>query len=116
IASYEAAEGNKIETVKRAEADAEAMRLRGIGVAAERTAIVNSFKTSVEEFRESIPGSNASDIMRTILMGQYFDTLKELSHNSKTNTSFVSHNPANVMEMDQKLASSLALDSMNISK
>jgi len=114
IAAFEAAEGHKIKIVKAAEADAEAKRLSGIGIAEQRKAIVNGFKTSVEEFKETIPGSSAGDIMRTVLMGQYFDTLKELSHNSKTNTIFVSHNPASVMETDQKLATSLALASMNL--
>jgi len=104
VAAYEAAESKKITVVKAAEADAESKRLSGIGTAEQRKAIVNGFKSSIEEFQESVPGTSPSDIMRIVLMGQYFDTLKELAHNSKSNTIFVPHNPSTVMEVDQKLA------------
>ena len=43
-AAYQRAEGEKIIRVKRAEAESESMYLSGVGVAKQRTAIMNGLK------------------------------------------------------------------------
>lgn len=89
LASVEKAEAHKIEVVKAAEAEAESKKLQGIGVAEQRKAIIEGYRKSVEDFQSEIKGVDANDVMLLVLMTQYFDTMKDVAHQSKTNTLFI---------------------------
>ena len=67
--------------------------MQGKGIADQRKAIIEGLRDSVEEFQESIQGTNASDVMMLVLMTQYFDTLKEIAENSSSNTIMVPNTP-----------------------
>ena len=76
VAAQARGEAEKILKVKQAEAEAESKALQGKGIAAERQAIIDGLRASIENFREAVPGSTAEDVMALVLLTQYFDTLK----------------------------------------
>jgi len=107
MAAQEKGEAEKIITVKRAEAEAESMRLSGKGIADQRKAIVDGLKDSIDEFTKSVPGISAQDVMNLVIVVQYYDTLKEIGANDKTNTILLPHNPSALKDMSSILRDSV---------
>ncbi len=103
VAATEKGEAEKIIKVKAAEADAESKALQGRGIANQRMAIIDGLKESVDDFQKSIPGSSAQDVMNLVLMTQYFDTLKEIGADSKTNTLLIPHGPGAMNNLADQL-------------
>jgi regulator of protease activity HflC (stomatin/prohibitin superfamily) len=93
VAAQARGEAEKILKVKQAEAEAESKALQGKGIAAERQAIIDGLRASIENFREGVPGATASDVMALVLLTQYFDTLKDIGTKSGNNTVFLPNNP-----------------------
>src|SRR6202035_330214 len=56
VAAQARGEADKILKVKQAEAEAQSKALQGKGIAAERQAIIEGLRASIENFRESVPG------------------------------------------------------------
>jgi regulator of protease activity HflC (stomatin/prohibitin superfamily) len=111
VAANARGEAEKILVVKKAEAEAESKALQGQGIANQRKAIIEGLQTSIESFRTVVGGSSTSEVMQLVLVTQYFDTLKSISENDKTNTLFLSHSPGAVQEIsDQILQSMLVAD------
>lgn len=96
----------KILTVKQAEAEAEAKALQGKGVANQRAAIVNGLKDSVAAMAQAT-GTDAEHVMALVLMTQYFDTLKELGKDGKSNTIMLPHGPGAVTELQAQLLNAI---------
>lgn len=86
VAAEQKGEADKILKIKRAEADAQSMRLQGQGIADQRKAIVEGLKESIDEFQQSVPGTSALDVMNLVLVTQYYDTLKEIGATDKATT------------------------------
>jgi regulator of protease activity HflC (stomatin/prohibitin superfamily) len=93
VAAQARGEAEKILKVKQAEAEAESKALQGKGIAAERQAIIDGLRSSIENFREGVPGATASDVMALVLLTQYFDTLKDIGTKSGNNTVFLPNSP-----------------------
>src|SRR6201994_4257329 len=93
VAAQARGEAEKILKVKQAEAEAESKALQGKGIAAERQAIIDGLRASIENFRESVPGATAEDVMALVLLTQYFDTLKDIGTKAGNNTIFLPNNP-----------------------
>jgi regulator of protease activity HflC (stomatin/prohibitin superfamily) len=93
VAAQARGEADKILKVKQAEAEAESKALQGKGIAAERQAIIDGLRASIENFRESVPGATAEDVMALVLLTQYFDTLKDIGTKTGNNTIFLPNNP-----------------------
>jgi regulator of protease activity HflC (stomatin/prohibitin superfamily) len=93
VAAQARGEAEKILKVKQAEAEAESKALQGKGIAAERQAIIDGLRASIENFRESVPGSTAEDVMALVLLTQYFDTLRDIGTKSGGSTIFLPNNP-----------------------
>ena len=93
VAAQARGEAEKILKVKQAEAEAASKALQGQGIAAERQAIIDGLRSSIEHFREAVPGATAEDVMALVLLTQYFDTLKDVGTRSGTNTLFLPSNP-----------------------
>lgn len=51
-------------------------------------AIVAGLQQSVRDFKESVAGVAPQDVLELMLVTQYFDMLREVGANSKTNTVF----------------------------
>jgi len=88
-AAAQRAEGEKVVKVKRAEAEAEAMYLSGVGVARQRKAIMDGFRENLVRFSADVDGSSPKEIMDMLILNQYFDTLQEVASNSTTKTVFL---------------------------
>ena len=86
MAAEQKGEAEKILKIKRAEAEAESMRLSGQGIADQRRAIVDGLKQSIDEFQQGVPGTSAMDVMNLVLVTQYYDTLKEIGSNDRSHT------------------------------
>jgi len=89
FAIAERAEGDKILQVKRAEAEAEAKYLTGVGVAKQRKAIVDGLRSSVVDFNEGVEGTSSKDVMDLLLLTQYFDCIRDVGIESHCKTTFV---------------------------
>jgi len=93
VAAQARGEAEKTLKVKQAEAEAASKALQGQGIAAERQAIIDGLRNSIEHFREAVPGATAEDVMALVLLTQYFDTLKDVGTRAGTNTLFLPSNP-----------------------
>ena len=93
VAAQARGEADKILKVKQAEAEAQSKALQGQGIAAERQAIIDGLRSSIENFRESVPGATANDVMALVLLTQYFDTLRDVGTRGGSNTIFLPNNP-----------------------
>src|SRR5271155_5884142 len=98
-ATVSRAETNKLLLVKQAEAEAESKRLQGEGIANQRKAIISGLKDSIEDFAKAVAGATPHDVMQLVLMTQYFDTLKEIAANDRTNTVLVPHSPSTINDL-----------------
>ncbi len=106
-ATVSRAETNKLLLVKQAEAEAESKRLQGEGIANQRKAIIAGLKDSVEDFARAVAGATPHDVMQLVLITQYFDTLKEIAANDRTNTVLVPHSPGVVNDLFSQFRDSL---------
>ena len=79
VAATAKGEAEKIMKVKQAEAAKQSDILYGEGVAGQRKAIIDGLRESVAEFKESLRDADSSEVMRVVLLTQYFDTLKNLA-------------------------------------
>ena len=99
VASQARGEAEKILKVKQAEAEAASKALQGQGVADQRKAIINGLRESVEQFKQSVEGATAKDVMALVLMTQYFDTMKDIGTQDKSNTIFMPHSPGTMNDL-----------------
>lgn len=107
VAAVEEAEADKIRVVKAAEAEAESKALSGKGIADQRTAIVNGLQESVTDFKDSVEGTSAQDVMNLVLMTQYFDTLKDVGLSSSSNTIMIPHSPSGMNDISEQLRNAM---------
>ena len=112
-------EADKTIAVKKAEAEAESKRLQGEGIAAQRKAIINGLKESVEDFQKVVEGTTARDVMTLVLLTQYLDTLKEIGAASNSNTIMLSHSPSEIHNLHEQISQAIAVGdviSQNVGK
>jgi regulator of protease activity HflC (stomatin/prohibitin superfamily) len=102
-ATVSRAETNKLLLVKQAEAEAESKRLQGEGIANQRKAIIAGLKDSIEDFSKAVAGATPQDVMQLVLITQYFDTLKDVAANDRTNTVLVPHSPGTINDLFSQL-------------
>jgi regulator of protease activity HflC (stomatin/prohibitin superfamily) len=114
VAANARGEAEKILVVKKAEAEADSNALQGQGIANQRKAIIEGLQVSIEEFQKVVEGTSAREVMQLVMITQYFDTLKSIGENDKTNTLFLSHSPGAVKDVsDQLLQSMLVAERAN---
>ena len=114
VAANARGEAEKILVVKKAEAEAESKALQGKGIANQRKAIIEGLQNSIEQFQKVVEGASAKEVMQLVMVTQYFDTLKSIGENDRTNTLFLSHSPGVVKEFaDQILDSMLVAQKAN---
>jgi regulator of protease activity HflC (stomatin/prohibitin superfamily) len=106
VAAQAMGEANKVLTVKNAEAEAESKRLQGEGIANQRKAIVEGLRESVKQFQEAT-GVNAGDVLRLVLMTQYFDTMKEIGVSSGSKVIMMPHTPAGMADVADQITKSI---------
>jgi regulator of protease activity HflC (stomatin/prohibitin superfamily) len=107
VAAVEQAEADKIRVVKAAEAEAESKALQGQGIANQRRAIIDGLRESVENFSKSVDGANAQDVMNLVMMTQYFDTIKDIGSNSRSNTILIPHSPGGMGDLTEQMRTAM---------
>lgn len=107
VAATEKGEADRILKVKAAEGDAQSKALQGKGIADQRQAIVAGLRDSVDEFRKSVPGTTAKDVMNLVLMTQYFDMLKEIGASSRSNAILIPHSPGNLASLTEQMRNAM---------
>ncbi|GAB4860710.1 Hypersensitive-induced response protein-like protein 1 [Ancistrocladus abbreviatus] len=112
VAAKEKAEAEKIVQIKKAEGEAEAKYLSGLGIARQRQAIVDGLRESVLGFSSNVPGTSAKDVMDMVLVTQYFDTMKEIGAASKSSAVFIPHGPGAVRDVATQIRDGLLQASM----
>eukprot|EP00441_Pelagodinium_beii_P034211 CAMPEP_0197650330 /NCGR_PEP_ID=MMETSP1338-20131121/30877_1 /TAXON_ID=43686 ORGANISM="Pelagodinium beii, Strain RCC1491" /NCGR_SAMPLE_ID=MMETSP1338 /ASSEMBLY_ACC=CAM_ASM_000754 /LENGTH=294 /DNA_ID=CAMNT_0043224713 /DNA_START=48 /DNA_END=932 /DNA_ORIENTATION=+ len=98
-AAMERGEADKILKIKSGEAEAEAKRLSGVGVANMRAAIAQGFGDSMKFMTET--GMSEEQAMHMMIMTQYLDTLKEFS--GSHGTIVVPHGPSAVKDLESQI-------------
>lgn len=107
IAARNEGEAHKMRTVLQAEADAEAKRLQGEGIAKQREAIVGGLALSVESLKAAMPDADANDLMRLVLINQYFDAMRDVAHGDKAKVIFMPSSPSAVANLGEQIFSSM---------
>ena len=107
VAANARGEAEKILVVKKAEAEAESKALQGQGIANQRKAIIEGLQVSIEQFQKVVDGTSSKEVMQLVLVTQYFDTLKSIGENDKTNTLFLAHSPGSVKEVSDQILDSM---------
>lgn len=102
-AALQKAEAEKVQIVKRAEADAEAKFLEGQGIARQRQAIINGLRESVLNFEQGVPGVTSRDVIEMMMMTQYFDMLKDVGLSNKSSTIFLPHSPGSISDLTSQM-------------
>ena len=64
---------------------------------------MEGLRESVDEFQKTIRSASATDVMNLVLMTQYFDTLKDLGHQSRTNTIMIPHSPGHMNDLASQM-------------
>ncbi len=107
-AAEQQGEALKIKTVKAAEAEKESKKLQGEGIAAERIAIAEGIRDSVAALLEVRDGDvSPEEAMRTLILTQYFDTLRAIGAASRATTVFLPHSPGGVADLSHQIAEAI---------
>jgi regulator of protease activity HflC (stomatin/prohibitin superfamily) len=107
VAANARGEAEKILVVKKAEAEAESKALQGQGIANQRKAIIEGLQGSIDQFKKVVEDASTSEVMQLVMVTQYFDTIKSIGENDKTNTLFLSHSPGAVREISDQILQSM---------
>jgi regulator of protease activity HflC (stomatin/prohibitin superfamily) len=107
VAANARGEAEKILVVKKAEAEAESKALQGQGIANQRKAIIEGLQVSIEQFQKVVEGASAKEVMQLVMVTQYFDTLKSIGENDRTNTLFLTHSPGVVKDLSDQILESV---------
>ena len=107
-AAEQQGEALKIKTVKAAEAEKESKKLQGEGIAAERIAIAEGIRTSVAALLEVKDGSvSPEEALRTLIVTQYFDTLRAIGAQTRASTVFLPHSPGGVADLSRQISEAI---------
>merc|ERR1711971_328870 len=103
VAAQDDGEAVKIRAIKEAEAEAaaEAKFMQGQGIARQRQAIISGLRDSVNQFKAEVSDVNAKNVLDLMIVTQYFDMMKEIGANSKTNAVFMNHSPGALEDLAQ---------------
>jgi len=93
IRAIKEAEAEAARTEIQAKADAEAKYLQGQGIARQRQAIMGGLRESVNVFKDEVTGVDTKTVMDLMIITQYFDMMKDIGAQSKTNAVFMNHSP-----------------------
>jgi regulator of protease activity HflC (stomatin/prohibitin superfamily) len=111
VAANARGEAEKILVVKKAEAEAESKALQGQGIANQRKAIIEGLQVSIEQLQKGVEGASAREVMQLVMVTQYFDMLKSIGENDKTNTLFLAHSPGAVKDVSDQILESMLVAS-----
>ena len=97
VAAGAQGDAQKTLAVKKAEGEKETMRLQGEGVAAERQAIAEGLRESLEIIAQQ--GLDPREAMALVALTQYTDMIRALGEGANTNTILLPHSPSGVGDL-----------------
>merc|ERR1719329_1714653 len=114
LAAQDEGEAVKIKAVKEAEAeaarieiqakaDAEAKFLAGQGISRQRQAIMGGLRESMQAFKADVSDVDAKTVLDLMIVTQYFDMMKDIGAQSKSNAVFMNHSPGALEELAQSV-------------
>ncbi len=101
-------EALKIRAVLEAEANSASKKLQGEGVAMERIAIARGILESAQLLESGIEGVSNHEAMKTLLITQYFDTLKDIGSKSGSRVIFLPNSPSGLVDAENSLLNFMA--------
>ena len=105
-------EATKIKAIMEAEAEAQANKLRGQGMAAQREAIVKGYVESIKFFKDAgIDEVNTAEVLELIRTGMHYEMLEKIGHGDKTKLVVL---PAEMIQSNSLLASNLTTSSEQV--
>merc|ERR1719421_1288309 len=110
VAAQDAGEATKIKAIKEAEAEAsrteiqakasaEAMHLSGVGIARQRQAIMEGLRESVNAWGTEVDDVPPNQVLDLMIVTQYFDMMKDVGQNTKSNAVFLDHSPSSLNDL-----------------
>lgn len=108
-------EAAKTIQIKAAEAQAEADRLRGQGLANQRMEIVTGLRKSIEDLQHAIPGSSNEEVMTMLLMTQYLETMEKIGAQSKASVVLIPHSPGGMTSFRDEIMQGVIASSAAVS-
>jgi len=108
VAANARGEAEKILVVKKARRGGK-QGTAGTGIANQRKAIIEGLQVSIEQFQKVVDGASSKDVMQLVMVTQYFDTLKSIGENDKTNTLFLSHSPGAVKDVSDQIMEAMVI-------
>jgi len=108
VAAQNEAEADKIRQVKNAEAEAESKKLQGEGVAQQRAAIIEGFRSSIDDLKK-VTGSDVKtqDVMNMVMMVQYFDALRDIGTTGQNNAVLIPYGAGGSNEILQQMTQAM---------
>jgi len=107
VAAEQEGEAEKILVVKAAEADADAKKLSGQGIADQRKAIADGLSLSVEQLQQAVPGATGKDLMSILMMNQFLDTSEAIAKYGKSNVLFMPYSPGSTGHLFQDMLNAM---------
>jgi regulator of protease activity HflC (stomatin/prohibitin superfamily) len=104
MAEAERSEAGRIRVVAQAKADAEAKKLEGEGIAAQRKAIVDGLEASMKSFEGT--GVDPREALEIMMLTQYFDMLRSLGAHGVT-TIMTPMNPGGLSSLRDEITTAL---------
>ncbi|MBX9688627.1 MAG: hypothetical protein K2X27_18100 [Candidatus Obscuribacterales bacterium] len=101
------AEAQYRQTVRAAEADRDAMKAHGEGIALERAAITEGFEKSIKALESAVHGANAQDVLALIGFQQYIEAQVKIGADSGSKVIFLNGNPGASSEIMNALRQTL---------
>ncbi len=99
-------EAAKIQAVKEAEGERERKRLQGEGIALERMAIANGLRQSIEAV-QGITKQNTSEIIATLTLTQYLDTIKSVGMADNSKVIFIDSSVSKTHDIMQQIVAGI---------
>jgi regulator of protease activity HflC (stomatin/prohibitin superfamily) len=99
-------EAIKIQAIKEAEAEKERKRLQGEGIALERRAIAEGLKQSIEVVAGAT-NQSASEIIATLTLTQYLDTMKSIGSSQNSKVIFMDSSVNKTHDIMQQIVSGI---------
>jgi len=93
IRAVKEAEAEAARTEIQAKADAEAKYLAGQGISRQRQAVMEGLRESCNAFKTEVAGIDAKTVLDLMIVTQYFDMMKDVGGQTKTNAVFLNHSP-----------------------
>lgn len=108
LAAQAKGDADKVLMTKRAEGEAVTKRLQGEGTAAQRSAIIDGLKKSIEDMAAATT-TDPREVMRLVTLTQYFDVMREIGTSAHSKVILMPHGPGAVADAERQLRDAMVI-------